>query len=48
MQARSLDGTEWTCLQCGHLDYGIGFVALTDEEEGKQRRRQPSHGGAAL
>lgn len=27
-QIRSLDGEEWSCIACGHLDYGEGFVPL--------------------
>lgn len=43
---RERDGDEWRCLN-GHIDYGKGFVPM-DLPEGRERHRQPSHGGSRL
>jgi len=45
MREATLDGVEWTCVACGHRDYGAGFEVLDLPEEG---RRGARHNGAAL
>lgn len=50
---RALDGNEWVCTMCGHVDYGDGFTPLdlpqlTADGMDRQRRREPRHGKVAL
>jgi hypothetical protein len=48
---RLAEGVEYNCLQCGNVEYGEGFTALSREDDAgtrPERRRYASHAGSRL